>query len=80
MSMRIEDDRTPRVDIEFLKEQFKELQEEQQQTNKNIIALRTDLRKYNEQSNQNNFSVKHDVLIIFMVSFLQYFLQKYLFG
>lgn len=76
--MRSEEQRTPKVDLEFIKQQFRDLEEERKQTNRNISSLRAELRRYNEQISERNLLNSRDFIIVFLVSFIQYMIHKWL--
>lgn len=76
--MRSEEQRTPKVDLEFIKQQFRDLEEERKQTNRNISSLRAELRRYNEQISERNLLNSRDFIIVFLVSFIQYIIHKWL--
>ena len=76
--MRSEEERTPKVNLEFIKQQFRDLEEERKQTNKNISSLRAELRRYNEQISEQNLLNSRDFIIVFLVSFIQYIIHKWL--
>ena len=76
--MRSEEQRTPKVDLEFIKQQFRDLEEERKQTNRNISSLRAELRRYNEQISEQNLLNSRDFIIVFLVSFIQYIIHKWL--
>lgn len=76
--MRSEEQRTPKVDLEFIKQQFRDLEEERKQTNRNISSLRAELRRYNEQISERNLFNSRDFIIVFLVSFIQYIIHKWL--
>ena len=76
--MRSEEQRTPKVDLEFIKQQFRDLEEERKQINRNISSLRAELRRYNEQISERNLLNSRDFIIVFLVSFIQYIIHKWL--
>ena len=76
--MRSEEQRTPKVDLEFIKQQFRDLEEERKQTNRNISSLHAELRRYNEQISERNLLNSRDFIIVFLVSFIQYIIHKWL--
>ena len=76
--MRSEEQGTPKVDLEFIKQQFRDLEEERKQTNRNISSLRAELRRYNEQISERNLLNSRDFIIVFLVSFIQYIIHKWL--
>ena len=76
--MRSEEQRTPKVDLEFIKQQFRDLEEERKQTNRNISSLRAELCRYNEQISERNLLNSRDFIIVFLVSFIQYIIHKWL--
>lgn len=76
--MRSEEQRTPKVDLEFIKQQFRDLEEERKQTNRNISSLRAELRRYNEQISERDLLNSRDFIIVFLVSFIQYIIHKWL--
>ena len=76
--MRSEEERNPKVDLEFIKQQFRDLEEERKQTNKNISSLRAELRRYNEQISEQNLLNSRDFIVVFLVSFIQYIIHKWL--
>ena len=76
--MRSEEQRTPKVDLEFIKQQFRDLEEERKQTNRNISSSRAELRRYNEQISERNLLNSRDFIIVFLVSFIQYIIHKWL--
>ena len=76
--MRSEEERNPKVNLEFIKQQFRDLEEERKQTNKNISSLRAELRRYNEQISEQNLLNSRDFIVVFLVSFIQYIIHKWL--